>query len=241
MLNGRKIFERHLLSSDSVAKSATQKPWVFWDCIAYIIIWVTSSAFPCTELSLSRPYEIPWLFSSWVRDRLGGSGGMLPQKMFNIRIFNLAENEFQTTKFPDFSLTFGILLQIPWLIRQTPWLSEVSFKFPNFFRFSRSVASLFVNQENLLYDCFESRYHKPSREFEDIYQEIFFVKFHEHLILWPELVQYAIPKINTLCNLCCLKTRLRLLCNKYKRHSSLNLVSQQLKLCNIFIFGMECC
>ena len=29
-----------------------------------------------------------------------------------------------------------------------------------------------------------------------------------------------------------------MLCNKYQRHSSLNLVSQQLKLCNIFIFGM---
>ena len=28
------------------------------------------------------------------------------------------------------------------------------------------------------------------------------------------------------------------MCNKYQRHSSLNLVSQQLKLCNIFIFGM---
>ena len=41
-----------------------------------------------------------------------------------------------------------------------------------------------------------------------------------------------------LCNLCCLKTRLRLLCNKYQRHSSLKLVSQQLKLCNIFIFGI---
>ena len=26
--------------------------------------------------------------------------------------------------------------------------------------------------------------------------------------------QYAIPKINILCNLCCLKTRLGLLCNK---------------------------
>ena len=49
---------------------------------------------------------------------------------------------------------------------------------------------------------------------------------------------YAIPKINMLCNLCCLKTRLRLLCNKYQQHSSLNLVSQQLKLCNILIFGM---
>ena len=31
---------------------------------------------------------------------------MLPKKFFKIRIFNLAENEFQTTKFPDFSLTF---------------------------------------------------------------------------------------------------------------------------------------
>ena len=38
-----------------------------------------------------------------------------------------------------------------------------------------------------------------------------------------------------------MKTRLRLLCDKYQRHSSLNLVSQQLKLCNIFIFGMAYC
>ena len=43
-----------------------------------------------------------------------------------------------------------------------------------------------------------------------------------------------------LCNLHCLKARLRLLCNKYQRRSSLNLVSQQPKLCNIFIFGMAC-
>ena len=42
-----------------------------------------------------------------------GSGDMLPQKMFKIRNFNLAENEFQTTKFSDFSLTFGIMSQIP--------------------------------------------------------------------------------------------------------------------------------
>ena len=35
------------------------------------------------------------------------------------------------------------------------------------------------------------------------------------------MVQYAIPKINMLCNLCCL-----------------NLVSQQRTLCNIIIFGM---
>ena len=50
-----------------------------------------------------------------------------------------------------------------------------------------------------------------------------------------ESLQYAIPKINMLCNLCCLKTRLRLLCNKYQRHSSLDHVSQQLKLCNMFV------
>ena len=56
---------------------------------------------------------------------LGGSGGMLPQKIFKTRIFNLAENEFQTTKFPDFwnsvanSLTFpGFLGQWqPWYFR----------------------------------------------------------------------------------------------------------------------------
>ena len=27
---------------------------------------------------------------------------MLPEKIFKTRIFNLADNEFQTTKFPDF-------------------------------------------------------------------------------------------------------------------------------------------
>ena len=41
-----------------------------------------------------------------VQDCLGGSGGMLPQKIFKIRKFRLTENEFHTTKFPDFSLTF---------------------------------------------------------------------------------------------------------------------------------------
>ena len=32
-INSGKIFERDLVSSDSVATSATQKPWVFWDCL----------------------------------------------------------------------------------------------------------------------------------------------------------------------------------------------------------------
>ena len=46
-------------------------------------------------------------FSDFSRPRLSSivsprPGGMLPQKIFKIRIFNLAENEFQTTKFPDF-------------------------------------------------------------------------------------------------------------------------------------------
>ena len=50
--------------------------------------------------------------------------------------------------------------------------------------------------------------------------------------------QYSIPKVKILCNLDCLQARLRLLCNKYQQYSSLNLVSKQLKLCNIFIFGM---
>ena len=57
-------------------------------------------------------------------------------------------------------------------------------------------------------------------------------------LLYVTTKQYAIPKIKMLCSLHCLKARLRLLGNKYQRHSSLNLVSQQLKLCNIFIFGM---
>ena len=48
---------------------------------------------------------------------------MLAQKIFEIRIFNLPKNEFQTTKFPDFwysvanSLTFRGLFQIPRLFQ----------------------------------------------------------------------------------------------------------------------------
>ena len=63
-----------------------------------------------------------------VRNHLGRSGGMVPQKVFKIKLFNFAENEFKTAKFHDFSLTFGILWQIP-------RLSEVSFKFSDFSSF----------------------------------------------------------------------------------------------------------
>ena len=70
-------------------------------------------------------------FPDFSRPRLGSSMNprpvrgvwVLPQKIFKIRIFNLAENEFQTTKFPDFwnsvanSLTFRGLFQIPWLFQ----------------------------------------------------------------------------------------------------------------------------
>ena len=48
----------------------------------------------------------------------------------------------------------------------------------------------------------------------------------------------AILKIKMVCNLYCLKARLKLLCNELSTASSLNLVSRQLKLCNIFIFGI---
>ena len=57
-------------------------------------------------------FSRPRLSSTVIRYHVGGPGSMLPQKIFKIRIFNLAENEFQTIKFPDFSLTFGILSQI---------------------------------------------------------------------------------------------------------------------------------
>ena len=38
---------------------------------------------------------------------------MLPQKSFKIRMLRLAENEFYTTKFPDFSLTSSPCIEIP--------------------------------------------------------------------------------------------------------------------------------
>ena len=69
----------------------------------------------------------------------------------------------------------------------------------------------------------------------NIYQVKNFSMLHFHQFSLGSLfgTRYAIPKIKSICNLHCLKVRLRTLCNKYQRHSSLNLVSQQLKLCNI--------
>ena len=47
-------------------------------------------------------FSKPRLSSTMIPRPSRGSGGMLPQKIFKIRIFNLAENELLTTKFPDF-------------------------------------------------------------------------------------------------------------------------------------------
>ena len=71
-------------------------------------------------------FSRPRLSSTVISRPFRGSGGMLPQRTFKIRVFSLAENEFQTTKFPDFwnsvansltfwanSLTFRCLFQIP--------------------------------------------------------------------------------------------------------------------------------
>ena len=61
---------------------------------------------------------------------------MLPQKIFKIRIFNLADNKFQTIKFPDFPLTVGIQLHIPCLFGQIS-------------RFSRSVTVTLYKQKTV--------------------------------------------------------------------------------------------
>ena len=57
---------------------------------------------------------------------------MLPQKIFEIRIFNLAEMDFRQQN----SLTFL------WLLEFCRKLSDFLGKFPDFYRFSRSVATL---------------------------------------------------------------------------------------------------
>ena len=48
-----------------------------------------------------------------VQDCLGGSGACSPRKRFKIRMLRLAENEFRTTKFHDFSLTFLVFEKFP--------------------------------------------------------------------------------------------------------------------------------
>ena len=63
-------------------------------------------------------------------------------------------------------------------------------------------------------------------------------RFLNVLFLIRGFLLYPIPKIKMLCNLPCVKARLRLLCNKLSVDSSLCHVSGQLKLCNIFILGM---
>ena len=91
------------------------------NCITHILLlWAWRHTCTLSGLPLSRQYEIPLLFQTKIRLYRESE-----TKIFKIRIFNLAENEFQTTK----SLTF-------------PWLLEFCHKFPDFSRFSRSVATL---------------------------------------------------------------------------------------------------
>ena len=80
----------------------------------WIVLPTSGWRHTCTlsGLPLSRQYEIPLLFQTKIRLYREAE-----TKIFKIRIFNLAENEFQTTKSTDFFLTFGILSQIPWLFK----------------------------------------------------------------------------------------------------------------------------
>ena len=58
--------------------------------------------------------------------------------------------------------------------------------------------------------------------------------------IWKTVThEYAIPKIKMLCNLHCLKARLRLPYNKYQRRSRLNLISQQLGVSVEYLFGKD--
>ena len=61
---------------------------------------------------------------------------MLPQKIFKIRMPRLAENEFHTTKFPDFSLTFCVFFF------KIPSLFLLALKFCDISMFSRSLDTL---------------------------------------------------------------------------------------------------
>ena len=105
-----------------------------------------------TGLPLSRQYEIPWLFQTKIKlyreseTTEGGLGACSPGKFSKLGSSTWLKMNFRQQKFPDFFLTFGILSRIPWLFRQIPWLSEVSFKFHDFSRFSRSVATLDTGQ-----------------------------------------------------------------------------------------------
>ena len=76
------------------------------------LLWAWRHTCTLSGLPLSRQYEIPLLFQTKIRLYREAE-----TKIFKIRIFNFAENEFQTTKSPDFFLTFGILSQIPWLFK----------------------------------------------------------------------------------------------------------------------------
>ena len=78
------------------------------NCITHIwLLWAWWHTCTLSGLPLSRQYQIPLLFQTKIRLYREAE-----TKIFKIRIFNLAENEFQTTKSPDFwnfvtnSLTF---------------------------------------------------------------------------------------------------------------------------------------
>ena len=67
-INSGKIFERDLLSSDSVAKSATQKPLVFWGCIE-TKSYISSSL----DTQAAKNYQSYQVLTAWAASSAGAS------------------------------------------------------------------------------------------------------------------------------------------------------------------------
>ena len=67
ILNSRKIFERDLLSSDSIAKFATQKPWLFWDWAAQNFLISLSLLFFSDQSEVKHTGSFQEEAQSWTR------------------------------------------------------------------------------------------------------------------------------------------------------------------------------
>ena len=156
-MNCRKIFERDLLSSDSVAKSATQKPWVVWD-------WTTTLRFIRNAFMIMSSPALTPIFPKGQAANFWNSCGRLQKLLKNsmwankLQVFKenlFVENSFKFTSFFGKSAKrcwFCLMLACYFLLRSTRSNSDSNFKYmfiPNEWSFDAGAESSFQDDLNI--------------------------------------------------------------------------------------------
>ena len=96
------VIDISLLFFNKTAAECQGRGSVKWAVFFSSSQWALTQGCHFPDNMKSPAFSRPRLSSSMSPRSFIGVWGMFPLTIFKIRIFNLAKNEFQTTKFPDF-------------------------------------------------------------------------------------------------------------------------------------------